>query len=239
MIGGGGNIGRRLAKALESRYEVKIIEYSKVGAERLAAELDKTLVLVGDVTDEELLETENVGEMDVYCALTNDDENNIMSSLLAKRMGVRKVIALINRGSYVNLLQSGQIDIAISPAQATIGTLLARVRRGDCAAVHSLRRGAAESLELVAHGDAKSSKVVGRRIEEIDLPKGTTIGAIVRRQARDAAKKNDAKPEYDYQVIIAHHDTLIEPEDHVIVFVVNKRMVSKVEKLFQVDVSFL
>ncbi len=239
MIGGGGNIGRRLAKALESRYEVKIIEYSKVGAERLAAELDKTLVLVGDVTDEELLETENVGEMDVYCALTNDDENNIMSSLLAKRMGVRKVIALINRGSYVNLLQSGQIDIAISPAQATIGTLLARVRRGDCAAVHSLRRGAAESLELVAHGDAKSSKVVGRRIEEIDLPKGTTIGAIVRRQERDTAKKNDAKPEYDYQVIIAHHDTLIEPEDHVIVFVVNKRMVSKVEKLFQVDVSFL
>ena len=239
MIGGGGNIGRRLAKALESRYEVKIIEYSKVGAERLAAELNKTLVLVGDVTDEELLETENVGEMDVYCALTNDDENNIMSSLLAKRMGVRKVIALINRGSYVNLLQSGQIDIAISPAQATIGTLLARVRRGDCAAVHSLRRGAAESLELVAHGDARSSKVVGRRVEEIDLPKGTTIGAIVRRRERDTAKKNDAKPEYDHQVIIAHHDTLIEPEDHVIVFVVNKRMVSKVEKLFQVDVNFL
>jgi trk system potassium uptake protein len=238
MIGGGGNIGRRLAKALENNYEVKIIEYSKVGAERLAAELNKTLVLVGDVTDEELLEAENVGEMDVYCALTNDDENNIMSSLLAKRMGVRKVIALINRGSYVNLLQSGQIDIAISPAQATIGTLLARVRRGDCAAVHSLRRGAAESLELVAHGDASSSKVVGRRVEEIDLPKGTTIGAIVRRRERPV-KNGDDRPAYDHQVLIAHHDTMIEPEDHVIVFVVNKRMVSKVEKLFQVDVSFL
>lgn len=239
MIGGGGNIGRRLAKALENNYEVKIIEYSKVGAERLSAELNKTLVLVGDVTDEELLEAENVGEMDVYCALTNDDENNIMSSLLAKRMGVRKVIALINRGSYVNLLQSGQIDIAISPAQATIGTLLARVRRGDCAAVHSLRRGAAESLELVAHGDARSSKVVGRRVEEIDLPKGTTIGAIVRRRERDVAKKSDGKAAHDHQVIIAHHDTVIETEDHVIVFVVNKRMVSKVEKLFQVDVNFL
>lgn len=239
MIGGGGNIGRRLAKALENNYEVKIIEYSKVGAERLSAELNKTLVLVGDVTDEELLEAENVGEMDVYCALTNDDENNIMSSLLAKRMGVRKVIALINRGSYVNLLQSGQIDIAISPAQATIGTLLARVRRGDCAAVHSLRRGAAESLELVAHGDARSSKVVGRRVEEIDLPKGTTIGAIVRRRERDSVKNGDDKSAYDHQVLIAHHDTMIEPEDHVIVFVVNKRMVSKVEKLFQVDVSFL
>jgi trk system potassium uptake protein TrkA len=240
MIGGGGNIGRRLAKALEKEYEVKIIEYTKAGAERLAAELNETLVLVGDVTDEELLEDENIGEMDVFCALTNDDENNIMSSLLAKRMGVRKVIALINRSSYVNLVQSGQIDIAISPAQATIGTLLARVRRGDCAAVHSLRRGAAESLELVAHGDAKSSKVVGRRVEQINLPKGTTIGAIVRRKERAGTKSSDdKKPEYDYQVIIAHHDTMIEPDDHVIVFVVNKRMVSKVEKLFQVDVSFL
>jgi trk system potassium uptake protein TrkA len=239
MIGGGGNIGRRLAKALDNKYEVKIIEYTKAGAESLAAELSETLVLVGDVTDEELLEAENVGEMDVYCALTNDDENNIMSSLLAKRMGVRKVIALINRSSYVNLVQSGQIDVAISPAQATIGTLLARVRRGDCAAVHSLRRGAAESLELVAHGDAKSSKIVGRRVEQINLPKGTTIGAIVRRQERAGSRNVNDKPSYDHQVIIAHHDTMIEPDDHVIVFVVNKRMVSKVERLFQVDVSFL
>jgi trk system potassium uptake protein TrkA len=234
MLGGGGNIGRRLAKAIESRCEVKIIEYSKAGAERLAAELGSTLVLQGDVTDEELLESENVGEMDVYCALTNDDENNIMSALLAKRMGARKVIALINRSSYVNLLQEGRIDIAISPAQATIGTLLARVRRGDVAAVHSLRRGAAEALELVAHGDAKSSQVVGRRIEELDLPKGATIGAIVRRQ-KTPTGENTAD---DDQVIIAHHDTVIEADDHVVVFVVNKRMVPKVEKLFQVAAGF-
>lgn len=238
MIGGGGNIGQRLAKAIENDYEVKIIEFNKAGAERLAAELNKTLVLSGDVTDEELLETENIGEMDVYCALTNDDENNIMSSLLAKRMGARKVIALINRGSYVNLVQSGQIDIAISPSQATIGTLLAHVRRGDCVAVHSLRRGAAESLELVVHGDSQSSKVIGRRVEEIDLPKGTTIGAIVRRHERAASKNSNGEPVYDDQVIIAHHDTIIESGDHVIVFVVNKRMVPKVEKLFQVDLGF-
>ena len=241
MIGGGGNIGRRLAKAIEDRCEVKIIEYSKAGAERLAAECGKALVLQGDVTDEELLESENVGEMDVYCAVTNDDENNIMSALLAKRMGARKVIALINRSSYVNLLQEGRIDIAISPAQATIGTLLARVRRGDVAAVHSLRRGAAEALELVAHGDAKSSQVVGRRIEEIELPKGATIGAIVRR--RVIAGAGSVKGQIDHgdqadQVIIAHHDTVIEADDHVIVFVVNKRMVPKVEKLFQVAAGF-
>jgi trk system potassium uptake protein TrkA len=233
MIGGGGNIGRRLAQALERKFDVKLIERSKGGAERLAAELGRTLVLAGDVTDEELLDSENIADMDVYCAVTNDDETNIMSSLLAKRRGARKVIALINRSAYVNLVQAGEIDIAISPAQATIGTLLAHVRRGDCAVVHSLRRGAAEALELVAHGDSKSSRVVGRRIEQLDLPKGVTIGAIVRRRAR-AAKGGD-----DFEVIIAHHDTLIESDDHVIVFVVNKRMVPMVEKLFQVDVGFV
>ena len=239
MLGGGGNIGRRLALALESDYQVKVIEHSKENAERLAADLRRALVLNGDVTDEELLESENVGEMDLYCAVTNDDENNIMSALLAKRMGARKVVALINRSAYVNLLQAGQIDIAISPAQAVIGTLLARVRRGDCVAVHSLRRGAAEALELIAHGDYKSSRVVGRRIEEINLPKGATIGAIVRRPERVADEHQTAKATGDVQVIIAHHDTVIESDDHVIVFVVNKHMVSKVEKLFQVDVGFV
>lgn len=234
MIGGGGNIGRRLAKAIEDRYDVKIIEYSRAGAEKLAAELRTTLVLVGDVTDEDLLQAEHIGDMDMYCALTNDDENNIMSSLLAKRMGVRRVVALINRSSYVNLVQSGQIDIAISPAQTTIGTLLAHVRHGDCVAVHSLRRGAAEALELVAHGDAKSSKVVGRRIGELELPKGATIGALVRTHQPESGQ---GKP--TYEVLIAHHDTVIEPKDHVIVFAVNKRIVPKIEKLFQVSVGFL
>lgn len=239
LIGGGGNIGRRLAKQIEHRYEVKLIEYNKAAAQALAADLDRTLVLAGDVTDEELLRQENIADMDVYCALTNDDENNIMSSLLAKRMGVGKVIALINRGSYVNLVQAGQIDIAISPAQATIGTLLARVRRGDCVAVHSLRRGAAEALELVAHGDSKSSRVVGKRIEQLDLPKGATIGAIVRRRRRESGRDDEALPVYDYEVVMGHHDVVIEPDDHVIVFVVNKRTVAKVEKLFQVNVSYL
>ncbi|OGS91372.1 MAG: Trk system potassium transport protein TrkA [Gallionellales bacterium GWA2_60_18] len=222
MIVGGGNIGRRLAKALEHDYQVKLIDHNKKSCEKLAGELGRTLVLNGDGTDEKLMQQENVGEVDVFCALTNDDENNIMSALLAKQGGARKVIALINRSAYVDLLQGGKIDIALSPAHVTIGSLLAYVRQGDVVAVHSLRRGAAEALELVAHGDRQSSKVVGRRIEEIDLPKGTTIGAVVRGE----------------QVIIAHHDTLIEAEDHVIVFVINKKMVKKVEKLFQVGIGF-
>ena len=129
----------------------------------------------GDATDEDLLEQENIAAMDVFCALTNDDEDNIMSALLAKRMGAHRVIALINRSAYVDLVQGGEIDIAISPAQATVGTLLSKIRRGDMVAVHSLRRGAAEVLEVVVHGDAKTSRVVGRRIEEIDLPEGATI----------------------------------------------------------------
>jgi trk system potassium uptake protein TrkA len=222
MIAGGGNIGRRLAKSLEQRYQVKLIDHNKKNCERLAAELNSSLVLFGDATDPDLLQAENIEDMDVFCALTNDDENNIMSALLAKRMGARKVIALINRSAYVDLVESGRIDIAISPAQATIGSLLAHVRRGDMAVVHSLRRGAAEALEAIAHGDARTSKVVGRRVEQIKLPRGATIGAIVRGE----------------QVIIAHHDTMIESEDHVILFVVNKQMISKVEKLFQVDIGF-
>jgi trk system potassium uptake protein TrkA len=222
MIVGGGNIGRRLARALEQDYQVKLIEYNKKTCENLAGELKHTLVLNGDGTDENLLATEHVSEVDVFCALTNDDENNIMSTLLAKRDGARKVIALINRNAYVGLVQGGKIDIALSPAHVTIGSLLAYVRQGDVAVVHSLRRGAAEALELVAHGDRQSSRVVGRRIDEIDLPKGATIGALVRGD----------------EVLMGHRDQVIEADDHVIVFVINKRMIHKVEKLFQVGIGF-
>jgi trk system potassium uptake protein TrkA len=222
MIAGGGNIGLRLARALESRYSVKIIEHDKRRCELLSSLLNKALVLQGDVTDESLLESENVGDMDIFIAVTNDDENNIMSSLLAKRRGARRVVALINRRSYVDLLQAGEIDIAISPAQATIGSLLAHVRRGDVTRVHSLRRGAAEAIEAVVHGDAESCRLVNRRIEDIELP-GATIGAIVR----------------GTEVIMPHHDTEVRAEDHVIVFVTDKKMLSKIEKLFQVGVGFV
>ena len=223
MIAGGGNIGLRLAHALEDRYSVRVIEHNKRRCELLAARLGSALVLNGDTTDEELLEDENIAEMDLFVAVTNDDENNIMSSLLAKRMGARRVVSLINRRAYVDLLQSGQIDIAISPAQATIGTLLAHVRRGDVVAVHSLRRGAAEALEAVVHGDRESCKVTDRRVDEIHLPPGTTIGAVVRGN----------------EVIMAHHDTVIRAEDHVIVFVTDKKTLPRVERLFQVGVRFV
>ena len=222
MIAGGGNIGHLLAKSLEADYQVKIIERDAEIARHLSETLNKAIVLLGDAADEELLAEENIENTDVFCALTNDEEANILSSMLAKRMGARKVMSLINRPSYVDLVQSETIDVAISPQQTTIGSLLTHVRRGDVVVVHSLRRGAAEAIEAVAHGDKSTSKVVGRSIDEIKLPPGTTIAALVRGE----------------DVIIAHHDTLIEAEDHVILFLVDKRYIKDVEHLFQVGLTF-
>ena len=222
MLAGGGNIGGQLAAILENDYQVKVIESLPARARYLSGVLDSTIVLLGDAANPDLLVEENIESMDVFCALTNDDEANILSSMLAKRLGAKKVMSLINRPAYVDLVASGLIDIAISPHQVTIGALLAHIRRGDVVAVHALRRGSAEAIEAIAHGDNTSSKVIGRSIDQIKLPAGTTIGAIVR----------------DEQVIIAHHDTVIEPEDHVILFLTDKRKIRDVEKLFQVGVTF-
>ncbi len=242
MIAGGGNIGLRLARSLEKRYEIKLIEGRKERAELLATELERSLVLLGDATDEELLEQENIAEMDLFLAVTNDDEDNIMSGNLAKRLGCNRVVALVNRRAYAEMIEGGPIDIGISPAQVSIGTLLAHVRQGDVAEVHSLRRGAAEALELVAHGDERSSKVVGKRIDQIDWPHGVTVAAVVRNfdQSVIVGQTDDWTAITRHgEVVIAHHDTVIQPEDHVIVFCTRKKLVKKVEKLFQVGFHFL
>jgi trk system potassium uptake protein TrkA len=223
IIGGGGNIGTRLARALENQYQVKLIDHNPERSKRISEALEKTIVLLGDTADGELLLDENIEHTDVFCAVTNDDEANILSAMLAKRLGAKKVMALINRAAYVDLVESGTIDIAISPQQATIGSLLTHVRRGDVTAVHSLRRGAAEAIEAVAHGDKRTSKVVGRRVQDIKLPPGTTIGAMVR----------------NGEVVVAHRNTVIESDDHVILFVVNKKYIPEVERLFQVGFTFI
>jgi len=207
---------------LERDYQVKVIEAYPARARQLSGVLDSAIVLLGDAANPDLLIEENIENMDVFCALTNDDEANILSSMLAKRLGAKKVMSLINRPAYVDLVESGLIDIAISPHQVTIGALLAHIRRGDVVAVHALRRGSAEAIEAIAHGDKSSSKVVGRSIEQIKLPTGTTIGAIVRGE----------------QVLIAHHDTVIESEDHVILFLTDKKKITDVEKLFQVGFTY-
>ena len=240
MIAGGGNIGARIAAQLESQYQIKLIERDRNRAELIAGRMKDTLVLIGEATDENVLVEENIDEMDMFLALTNDDEDNIMAASLAKRLGCKRVLALINRRAYADMVQGGPIDIGLSPAQVSIGTLLTHVRRGDVARVHSLRRGAAEALELIAHGDAKSSKVVGRRIEELPKIKGVHIGAIVRQTAPFDIIGGDGMPRgiSNQRVIIPHHDTVIESGDHVIVFCTRKPQVKEVEKLFQVGFMF-
>ncbi len=223
VIAGGGNIGVRLALALEQTNQVKIIERNPKRAREISEQLNKAIVLVGDAADEELLLEENIDNVDVFCSLTNAEEANILSAMLAKQLGAHKVMALINRPSYAEMVESGSIDIAISPQQVTIGSLLAHVRRGDVVKVHSLRRGAAEAIEAVAHGTADESNVVGRRIEDLNLPRGTNIVTLVRGD----------------QVIMAHHDTVIETDDHVILFMTDRRKIEKIENLFQVGVSFV
>jgi len=226
IIAGGGNIGFRLARKLESRYSVKVIEFFPERARYLSERLDRAIVLQGGASDQELLLEENIEDTDVFLALTNDDEANIMSSMLAKRLGARKVMTLINNPAYVDLVQGGEIDIAISPQQTTIGSLLTHVRRGDIVNVHSLRRGAAEAIEVIAHGDQRTSKVVGKAIEDIDLPQGASIGAILRETDKGS------------EVLIAHDNIVVETGDHVIVFLVDKKHTKDIEQLFQVGFTF-
>jgi len=224
MIAGGGNVGRRLATALEeSRSQVKIIEKDPETATQLAETLNKAIVLEGDAADEALLREENIENVDIFCALTNDDEANILSAMLAKRLGARKVMSLVNRTAYVDLVENANIDLAVSPQQITIGELLTHIRSGDIVSVHSLRKGAAEVIEVVAHGDKENSRVVGRKRVDLKLPPGVTIGAIVREE----------------EVFLPHQDTIIEENDHVILFLTDKRYIPAIEKMFQVGVGYI
>ena len=224
MLAGGGNIGFRLARELENRhYNVKLVERNRQRAEHIADGLDDTVVLYGDAADEDMLIQENIESMDVFCAVTNNDEANILSAMLAKKLGAHRVMALINRSVYVDLFERSEIDMVISPRTITVGSILAHIRRGDIVAVHSLRGGRAEAIEAIAHGDENSSRVVGRGVRDLPLPPGTGIGAILRGK----------------EVLIAHKDTMIQSGDHVILFVVDKKHIAEVESLFQVDVTFV
>ena len=222
MIAGGGNIGALLAESLADEYQVKLIDHDRVSCERLSEKLNNVMILHGDSCDKNLLKNENIEYVDVFCAVTNDDEDNIMSCIQAKKLGVKQVMALIGRTAYVDLIEGGPINIAISPQQSTIGSILAHIRRGDIVNVYSLRRGASEAIEVVAHGDRKTSKVVGRHIADIKLPKEAIIGAIVRGD----------------DVMMANEDVVIESQDHVVLFVAEKKYIKNVEKLFQVSASF-
>ncbi len=222
MVAGGGNIGANLAGRLEKNYQVKVIERSYDRCRTLSDILENSIVLNGSGNEPLLLQQENIENTDVFCALTDNDESNIMMSMLAKRLGAKKVITLITNAAYEDLI-GDEIDIAISPQQITISSLLSHVRKGDIGSVHSLRRGAAEAIELTAHGDARSSKVVGRRLDELKLPSSVTVGAILRKD----------------EVLIAHDHVVVEEDDHVILFLTDRSQISAVEKLFAVGFGFI
>lgn len=268
MIAGGGRVGERLAVYLGTNaieHNIKVIEKDHDRCIALAAKLkESVLVLNGNATDEDLLTSENIANIDLFLSVTRYDEDNIMSALLAKRLGARRVLALINQRSYADLMHSTQIDIALSPAQSMLGELLAHVRKGEVRAVHSLRRGVAEALEIVARGTRKNSKVVGRKIKDLNLPPSVQVGLIIRgltdsedekpdmiasedssfsesvqgMQASEQTEQTLVQLKNNAQIIIPNSNTVIESSDHVVLFLPSKRLIRDVEKLFKVGATF-
>lgn len=221
IFAGGGHVGKRVALALEDQFQVKLIERDPVRARMIAGELQRATVLVGDASDRDLLMSENVESVDVFCAITNNDEVNILSAMLAKQMGARRVIALINNDAYTGLIRESQLDLLISPQQATVSALLRYIRRGDIGQVHSIRHGASEAIEMVAHGEIGTSKVIGIPLKDIAIPEGVVMGALVRDEA----------------VVQIHRDTVIEEGDHVIMFLMDKKLIPVVERFFSSEMT--
>lgn len=223
-IAGGGLIGMHLAELIQNDYRVKLLEPNANRAVMLAEHFDEVVVLQSSATNESVLFEENVARSDMMCAVTSDEEDNIMSALLCKHLGTRQVLALINRPSYRDLVRLNHvnIDITLSPQQASFSELLCHVRKGDTVAVQALQHSDAEMIELVAHGDARSSRVIGRPLSRIRLPSGVIISMIVRGD----------------QVLCADKDLMIESGDHVIVLVASKKHIPLVERLFSVSATY-
>ena len=221
MIAGGGIVGMTLADKLSQKFSTKIIEKDLIRSKYLSESLEDTVVLNDDISDESLLDNEGIKEVDYFCSVTNDDQMNILSAKLAKDLGAKKSIAIINKLSYRKLV-SKEIDVVISPEDVTIGSILASVRTSDVVKVHSLGFGEAELLEIIIHGDNKTSKVVGKKVSELELPSGCRIGAIYR----------------EGKVILLNEDACIQSNDRLIIYLLHKKDFSKLAKLLQVSIGF-
>ena len=217
IIAGGGHVGKRLALALEDKYQVKIIERDANRAKKIANDLDKTVVLLGDCADEKLLLDESIEDTDLFCAITDNDGVNIISASLAKSLGARKTICLLNHASYTKLVHGTSIDAVILPNQETLGSILKHVRSGDVAQVISLCGGTAEAIEAIAHHNGQEDSVVGKQVDSVKFPPGIVMGALIRNN----------------EVIAVHHDTIFKENDHVIMFAMNKKLIPHIEKSFQ------
>ncbi|MGF1610531.1 MAG: Trk system potassium transporter TrkA [Kiloniellales bacterium] len=221
IIVGGGNIGLNLAQRLEAenrRVLTKIIELDKKRAEVVAQMLDRTVVIHGNALDSEILDQANVAESETVVAVSNDDETNILSSLLAKRYGSKRAVTLVNATSYGPLIGSLGIDTVVSPRAITVSTILQHVRRGRIRSVHTLSEGFGEVIEAEA---LETSSLVNVPLREADLPEGVILGALVR----------------DGEVIIPRGGTVVRTGDLVVLFAATQA-VKKVEKLFAVKLEF-
>lgn len=218
IIAGGGLIGLNLALFLEKNHRVRIIEMNKKRVIEIAEQLKNTLVLHGNASDEELLLEEGIENSDLFLSLTDSDETNVIVSILAKRLGAHKTVALVKRNVYEDLAkQSADVDMVISPDQITTSGILAHIRKGDTMMVHSLRQGKAEAIDIIVHGDKHHSDVVGRAIEEINLPDGVVVGSVVR----------------DSEVIMSSRKLVIEEGDHVLIVLSDISKIHEVEELFE------
>lgn len=217
MIAGGGHIGKRLALALENNYHVKVIEKDYDRAKKIANDLKSTLVLQGDCADETLLLDESISNTDLFCSVTEHDGVNIISASLAKSLGARKAICLLNQSSYSRLVSSTGIGVAVLPNQETLGSILKHVRHGDVAQVNSLCGGTAEAIEAIAHKHNGNASVVGQKVLDINFPPEIVLGALIRNK----------------QVIAIHHNTHFEEGDHVVMFTTDKKLINIIESVFQ------
>lgn len=217
MIAGGGHVGKRLAIALEKHHQVKVIEQDIQRARDIANDLRNTMILHGDCTNESLLQEEMIENIDLFCATTNNDGINLISAGLAKKLGARKAICLVNNTAYLKLVDGTDIDLAIQPRLETLGGILKHVRRGDVVGVSSLCGGGAEAIEAIAHRSKNEVSVVGLRVDQVNLPDGVILGALIR----------------DEEVIQVHHDTVFAEGDHVVMFALNKKHIKHIENFFQ------
>lgn len=221
-IAGGGHVGERLALSLEQHYTVNLIEQNERRCRHLAEVLNNTTVLHGSATDVDLLYSEGVPDSDVFCATTNNDEVNVMSSLLAKQTGTHKTVVIVNRPEYASMFPAGRyIDIVFSPRQTTISAVLSYVRRADVVCAHATRDNGAEAIEIVARGKKTRSKVIGRTVAELQLPEGVVLCAVARDKHVFFASSPEAQT------------ASIAEGDHLVLFVSDKKKVSELERMFQ------
>lgn len=220
VIAGGGNIGKLLAKKLEIYSQVKVIERNTEICDELALDLTSTLVIQGDATDRQLLLEENLDKCDVFCALTNNDESNVLSSLIAKSLGVPKILTIVSKGAYSRLAENElvSLDSIIAPQEITLSSILSYTRPGDVVQVHSIHNGIGESLEVIVKQGKHRSQIINHAISQIPLPAGCQICAVLR----------------DDVVHIVYDDFVIEEFDHVIFFISQVESIHELEKLFHV-----